>query len=418
MNVLNKEQILKKGQKVAKIATLTTIFLVIFKALAGFLSGSVLLIADAIHSAVDTVAIFSSWFGLKISQKKYSEKFPYGYYKAENFATLIASLFILFASYEIFKESYSKLFVLSDSKISILILFVPLISSFISYFIAIYEDKIGKEINSQSLIANAQESKFDVVSSLIIFCGIFLTYFNIRYIEGILGMALAIIILKIGYQNAKIAIFSLMDASLDKQLEKDVKKTIFKIQEVKKVVNLKLRQSGLFILGEVSVELSKNLNVERAHDISDKIENTIKKKYSKIENLVVHIKPFKTKTIKIFVPVESQQGLNVKIANHFARAPYFLFVTIKNNKIIDLYTKKNYFLKQEIQSGLSVSKEILKENIDIILIKKIGEISFHILRDDLISIYLTRGENANNAINNFIAGKLKKIDKSTHLSDK
>ena len=118
------------------------------------------------------------------------------------------------------------------------------------------------------------------------------------------------------------------------------------------------------------------------------------------------------------MPVESQQGLNVKIANHFARAPYFLFVTIKNNRIIDSYTKKNYFLKQEIQSGLSVSKEILKENIDAILIKKIGEISFHILRDDLISIYLTQGENANNAINNFIAGKLKKIDKSTHLSHK
>ena len=76
MNVLNKEQILKKGQKVAKIATLSTIFLIIFKALAGFLSGSVLLIADAIHSAVDTIAIFSSWFGLKISQKKLNSQNP------------------------------------------------------------------------------------------------------------------------------------------------------------------------------------------------------------------------------------------------------------------------------------------------------------------------------------------------------
>ena len=418
MNTLSKETILKKGQKVAKFATLATIFLAAAKALAGFLSGSILLTADAIHSAVDTVAIFSSWFGLKISQKKYSKKFPYGYYKAENFAALIASLFILFAAYEIFKESWVKLFVLPSLGIPALALLVPLISAIVSYFIAIYENKIGKEINSQSLIANAQESKFDVISSLIVFGGVFLAYFNIRYVEGILSMALALVIFKIGYQNAKIAVFSLMDASLDKQLEEDVEKTIVRIKEVKKVANLKLRQSGLFVFGEANIELSKNLNVEQAHDIADKIEAVVKKKYAKIGNLFIHIEPFKTETIKILIPVSSSEDLNAKTVDHFARAPYFLFVVIKNGRIISSYIKKNPFFKQEIRSGLAASKEALKEKIDVVLTKRIGEISFHMLRDALVNIYLTRGESAKRAINNFIAGRLKKLAKPTHLSDK
>ncbi|MEA1883201.1 MAG: cation transporter [Thermotogota bacterium] len=75
MTTSNNDDILKKGEKVAWFATIATILLAVFKALVGFFSGSILLIADAVHSAVDTVAIFSSWFGLKISQKKYTEKF-------------------------------------------------------------------------------------------------------------------------------------------------------------------------------------------------------------------------------------------------------------------------------------------------------------------------------------------------------
>ncbi len=70
MHTSNKDEILKKGERVAKFATIATILLAATKALVGFFSGSILLIADAVHSAVDTVAIFYSWLGLKISKKK------------------------------------------------------------------------------------------------------------------------------------------------------------------------------------------------------------------------------------------------------------------------------------------------------------------------------------------------------------
>ncbi|MCD4705778.1 cation diffusion facilitator family transporter [bacterium] len=285
----NKEDILKKGQRAAKLATIATVFLAFIKGLVGFLSGSILLIADAVHSTVDIFAIFSSWFGLKISQRKYNEKFPYGYYKAENFATLIASLFIFYAAYEIFIESYSKFFETSSLKLPIVALAVPLISALVSYFIAIYEDKVGKEIKSQSLIANAQESKIDVVSSLVIFGGILLSYFNIRYIESVVGVGLSLMIIKIGYQNAKIAVYSLMDAGLDEKLEKNVKKIILGIENVKEVSSLKLRQSGLFIFGEVSVKMMGNINVERANDLSELIADKVTNRFSESEYLVIHI---------------------------------------------------------------------------------------------------------------------------------
>ena len=414
----NKDNVLKRGQRAAKLATIATIFLALVKGLVGFLSGSILLIADAIHSTVDIVAIFSSWFGLKISQKKYSEKFPYGYYKAENFTTLVASLFIFYAAYEIFIGSYSRFFEISSFNFSLLVLTVPLLSSLISYFIAVYENKVGKEIGSQSLIANAQESKIDVVSSLIIFGGILLSYFNIRYVEGVVGIGLSLMIAKIGYQNAKIAIYSLMDASPNRELEKAVKKIILKIKNVKEISDIKLRQSGLFIFGEVSIKMMGNINVGRAHEISDLVESKVRDNFPKIESLFIHVEPYKSDLVKILIPVSDNNGLDSKIIDHFGRAKYFLFVTIKNKKIISFYIKKNVYIEEKIRAGLLTAKNILDEKINVLFVKKIGEISFHTLRDSFVDIYLINTNNAKQAISNFMEGELKKLDKPTHLNDK
>ncbi len=414
----NKEDVLKKGQKAAKLATIATIMLVILKGLVGVLSGSILLVADAIHSTVDMFAIFSSWFGLRISRKEFSEKFPYGYYKAENFATLIASLFIFYAAYEIIIESYHKFFETPFVELPFVVLAVPLISALISYFIAIYEDRIGKEIKSQSLIANAQESKIDVISSLVIFLGILLAYFNVRYVESLIGFSLSLMIIKIGYQNAKVAIYSLMDASLDAELETKIKKIILKIENVDEISVLKLRQSGLFVFGEAKIKMKGNINVQRAHDISDMIEKKIKNKFPEIESLTIHIEPYKPDVIKILIPIGDDHGLDSKIVNHFGRAKNFLFITIKNNNIISFYIKKNVYTEKEIRAGLSTAKSILDENINILLTKKIGEISFHTLRDNFIDIYLVKSNNVKQAVNDFLENKLRKMEKATHLSDK
>jgi cation diffusion facilitator family transporter len=414
----NKEFILKKGQKTAKIATIATILLALIKGVVGFFSGSILLIADAVHSAVDVLAIFSSWFGLKISQKKYSDKFPYGYYKAENFATLIASLFIFYAAYEIFVESYAKIFIPSSLDMPLIALAVPLMSSLVSYFIAVYEDRVGREIKSQSLIANAQESKADVLSSLVIFGGILLSYFNIRYVESVVGTGLSLMIVKIGYQNAKIAIYSLMDASLDKDLEKNIKKTILQIKNIKDVSNLKLRQSGLFIFGEISIKLLENINVKRAHDISDLIENEVKAKFSEIESLSIHVEPYTLDTMKILLPIIEDNGMRSEIVDHFGRAKHFLFVSVKDKKIISHYIKENIYTKEKIRAGLSSAKNILDEKVNVLLTKKIGEISFHTLRDNFVDIYTVKSNNANQAVIDFIENKLEKLERPTHLSDK
>jgi cation diffusion facilitator family transporter len=98
---------LKKGQRVALWATLVTLFLSLMKGIIGVLFHSDVLLADAFHSGADTVAIFASAFGLWLAAREKSERFPYGLYKAETFATLLIGGFIVWVGIYKMKLSIS-----------------------------------------------------------------------------------------------------------------------------------------------------------------------------------------------------------------------------------------------------------------------------------------------------------------------
>ena len=160
MNIMGIEQRidkLKQGEKTAGISTITIILFASVEGLIGFLSGNLILIIDALHNAADSVASFASWFGLKISQRKPTERFPYGYYKAESLATLFVSIFILYAAFVLLSEGYSKLYTVPKITMPLEALSIASVSAIGSYLLARYIKKTGEEIDSQSLIAISRE---------------------------------------------------------------------------------------------------------------------------------------------------------------------------------------------------------------------------------------------------------------------
>ena len=340
---------LKRGQRVAAWATLITIGLALAKGIAGTLTGSMLLIADAIHSGADILAIFASWFGIWISNRTPTKRFPYGFYKAENLATLLISVLFFLGAYEILNTSFHKIFNASDMAIPLLALIVAGASSVISYFIAFYEGRVGREINSQSLIANAQESLFDVVSSLVVFLGILLAVFKIPYVEGAIGILLGLLILKVAFSNARLSVYSLMDASLNKELEHAIAKQIRK--EVKKVKSVRLRQSGPFVFGEADIGVGKQLSVQRAYELSKRLEQRVKKAHPEVEEFLIYIEPHTLSHQVLIIPVDENLGLSSKLMGHFGRSKWFLFADIKKGKLKSFHVEKNPSHKKSLEPG-------------------------------------------------------------------
>ncbi|MBN1353183.1 MAG: cation transporter, partial [Candidatus Omnitrophica bacterium] len=307
----DKRVLLKKGQRTAFIAAFATLILAVIKGVTGYLSGSKILIADAFHSAADLLAIFASGFGLWLASKEKSARFPYGLFKAETLVTFAIGILIVFAGAGILKDGYEKLFYLEGVRE---FPFVPVLVSVISiiaaFFIAKKEKSAGSAINSQSLLANAQESFLDIFTSIVVLAGILLAFLRIPYVEGAVIILISFLILKLGIENAWTSLLVLMDANLDPELQTEIEKKVNETYGVKGTSEVKIRQAGPFKMVECKIETSPTLPLYRAHELADKAESLITKTYDDIESVFIHLEPAKTNIVSAIIPVKDMNGLN------------------------------------------------------------------------------------------------------------
>lgn len=404
-----KEIVLKKGQKAVEVSALVSLALAILKGAAGFLSGSVALLSSALDSFVDLVGQATSWLGFKISQRKPDQHFPYGYYKAESLATLVISFFIIYAALRLFIEGYSRFFVPSDLEFPLIALAVALINICSSFFLSKYLGKVGKEISSPLLLTCSRERKMDIISGLAVFLAVFTSYYHVPYVEGIVVMALSILILRIGISSVKDAMLVLMDVSPSNEIEHKVRKVIGGFDDADSYNGLKLRKSGPFIFGEVKLRVKKSITVQRAHELAEKIEDEVKKRVSGLDSLTVHIEPRHEGKCKIAIPVRSLRGLKSPAYPGIKKAPYMLFAVLdKDRKSIERY----YIRKKPVVSRKDFSKVekfVSKENVDFLASPRMGSVSRHLQRYHMVGIYSLKGKTAREVIDNFLAGKLKKL---------
>ncbi len=404
---------LKKGQRLTEVAAGLETVLAGSKVIIGLISGSVVLISDAVHSVSDLFTIFASWLGLKLAQKEPDEKFPYGYYKAENLTTVIISGLIFYAFGQMVVRGLSRLTSLSAIQVPYLAMGISLLDAVILFFFGRYEVKIGQEINSQSLISLGKENRTHILTSSAVFFGTLATVNNIPYVEGIITLVISGLILKIGIEAAKEGVLGLMDVSPGENLHQEVITAVEEIPGVEEAFDLKLRQSGPFVFGQVKVGIKKEVEVDRAHKIADQIEAKVKNNFRDIDSFFVHIEPHTDEYSHLAFPIDNDKGLQSKVAKEFGRADNYLFVNIKKDKIIGEYAVKNPYREKEVRAGLAVVKLINAQRANIVITKEIGEISFHTLRDYLIDVYLTDEKTVKEAVDLYIDEKLKKTSQPT-----
>ncbi len=408
---------LKKGQKLTEIAAGLETVLAGSKVVIGLISGSVVLISDAVHSVSDLFTIFASWLGLKLAQKEPDEKFPYGYYKAEDLATVFIAGLIFYAFSQMIVRGYNRLTGLSVIEVPYLAMGISLLDALVLYFFGQYEVNVGQEINSQSLISLGKENRTHLLTSSAVFLGTLATVNNIPYVEGVITLLISGLILKIGFEAAREGILGLMDVAPSENLEEDVIAVVEKVPGVEEAFDLKLRRSGPFIFGQVKAGIKKKVKVSQAHDIADQVENKIKNKFPKIDSFMVHIEPYVDDYSHLVFPVSEDKGLKSKLADKFGRAPYFLFVNLEKDKIAGSYLIENPYRDKEVRVGLSVVKLINKQRANTLITKEVGEVSFHALRDYLMEIYSTEAGSARKAVDLYKQGKVKRVSQPTREKD-
>jgi len=412
----NKIERLKQGRRIAFISSIVSLLLAVMKGIIGYLFGSQVLIADAFHSGADLLTHAASGFGLWIASRSKTTKFPYGLYRAETLACLIVGGFIVVAGIEIFREGYQRLFYLDPVKsFPILPVSASIISSVAAFFIAKMELKVGKSIGSQSLLATSREAFLDIFTSLIVFIGILLAYFRIPYVEGAIMILISLLLFKLGIANTWTSLLVLMDANLDPELQHELEKKVNEIYGVKGLSDVKIRQSGPFRMVECIIKTRPSLPLYRAHELANKVEESITKDYENIESVFIHVEPLKDEIVSAIIPVQDIKGMDSLISEHFGRAPYFVVVRLENGnvEIEDFYT--NEFLNEKAHIGIKIVRAIIKYRIDLVFVTNIGEIAYYMLKDKLADVFrVEEGLSVKEVMQRYRLNQLELITEPTH----
>lgn len=380
---------LKKARRTAATAGLLIALMSAAKIVVGKKMGSSALLADGIHSATDLIALGTSWIGLRIAERPPTQKFPYGFYRAETLAALFVSLLIMVMAAGIAVEGIQRfqgIGHLEDIFLGIVTAFISL--AVVSFFF-FWGKRVARETGSQSLAVSAEEMRVDMFSTILVVVTLFAARFQVPRIEGITTLIIAALILWVGGKNFWMALMSLMDATVDSELEQEVRRILEKMTGVKWVEKLRARKAGPFFFLDGHVHVAPSMDVSRTHFLSHEAQEKIRRQRPEVESVLLHIEPYVGTTRRVIIPVEGPNGLREPVCRQFSRAPFFLAVTLEKGEEKDSWVMENPFYKNKVHTGLAVFHELIEEKqIDVILVREIGEITYHMLRDHGLETFL------------------------------
>ena len=387
-------RVLKKGEKVSRNASITSALLSAVKGVTGWYTGSVALMADAVNSFSDIFASLAVYFGLKFSQKEATKKFPYGYYKAETLASLIVSAVIILAGVEILLESVRSFFNPQEITMASYALAVVLVSAFIYVLLARLKVKVGKEIGSPALISDGKHSLVDTASSGLVFCGIFFSYAGYPWLESIAGVAVSLLVMKMGVELGRYAILVLLDACIKPELLEKSREIAETVSGVEGVHSVKLRRSGPFAFGEMHIETKGTLTVNEAHTISERVEKKIKEEIPEIDSIAVHIEPREgpLKVSRVAVPVKENNKFQSTLSSHVGKAPLFFIGTVEEGEITAWEIVENPAALLEKKRGVKAAEFLAEKNTDILVTEEIGKGSHYTLEAEQIKVKKPEGK--------------------------
>ncbi len=278
------------GNVSSTVGIICNLSLVLTKLIAGILSGSVSIIADATNNLSDSVSSIVSLVGFKLSSRKPDKEHPYGHGRYEYLAGLFVSVFIMVVGVEIFRSSLEKILNPTPVEYTLLSVAILLYSILLKFWLMRFYTKIGTRIKSNTVIATAADSRNDVLTTSAVLLAAVITQFSGVNLDGWMGMVVAIFIIFNGFGLIGETVDPILGQAPDEELVASVQAKIMSYPGVLGTHDLRIHDYGpTRRYGSVDVELAAHLNGLQAHEITDLIEREIFKEDGIL--LTVHYDP-------------------------------------------------------------------------------------------------------------------------------
>ena len=280
---------LKRGERGALISIIAYICLSALKLIVGYLANSEALKADGLNNATDIIASIAVLIGLKLSQRPADDDHPYGHWKAETIASMVASFIMVVVGIQVTYEAISSIFHGGNESPDLISAWTGIICAIVMYFVYRYNKKLANEINSQSVMAAAKDNLSDAWVSVGIFIGIMGTQFGLPWLDPLTAIIVGLFICKTGWGIFREASHNLSDGFDEKVIEL-YKETIHNCYGVKGVKDIKARNYGNNIVVDIVILVNSHLDVRGAHDIATEVELKLIEVHH-VYDVHVHVEP-------------------------------------------------------------------------------------------------------------------------------
>ncbi len=298
------------GTFTSVIGIIFNLVLFLVKLFAGFISGSVAIIADALNNFGDASSSVISFIGFKLSLRPADKEHPYGHGRYEYVSAFIVTILIMVIGVELLKSGVEKIMNPSEIVFKTVVVVILGVSIVIKILLSLLNSAASKKINSTALLATSHDARNDAISTTVVLISLILSKFISFPLDGIMTVAVSIFIMISALGLLKDTLASLLGKPPEKEKVDFIKNKLLSYDGVLGIHDLIVHDYGVGRqFASVHVEMAAEGDVILSHELIDSIEKSFLDEDG--VEVVIHFDPVST-TNPIAIELTNYLKENVK----------------------------------------------------------------------------------------------------------
>ncbi|HCE48846.1 MAG TPA: cation transporter, partial [Candidatus Jacksonbacteria bacterium] len=279
-----------KKANVALSSVIASLFLTVSKLIVGLLTGSIGIISEAIHSALDLGAAGMTLFAVKVGDKPADPSHPYGHGKIESVSALFETLLLFITSIWIIYEAINRLI---SKNVEVEATWYAFAVIIVSIIIDISRtralNRVARETQSQALEADALHFSSDIWSSAVVLLGLIFVSFGIKGADAVAALGVAMFVILAGYRLGRRTINVLIDTA-PQGVDEIVQAVAAQVSGVIAAENVRVRPVGPILFVDMEIQVSRRLSLIKIDGVIKAMQTGVQSKLPGAD-IRVHIKP-------------------------------------------------------------------------------------------------------------------------------
>lgn len=289
-NIESTEVRTRYGMLASVVGIFCNVLLFSAKLTIGLILSSLAVTADAFNNLSDAASSIISFIGVKMAGKPADAEHPFGHGRIEYIAALIVSFLVIEVGFTFFKSSISKILHPEEISFDLVPFVILILSILVKLWMAFFNNKLGKRIDSKVMLATAADSLGDVITTSATVLSIIICHFTSINVDAIAGLIVSAIVIWSGISIAKDTLEPLIGERVPAELYQKITDIVESYDGIVGTHDLIVHNYGPNrSMATIHAEVPNDINIDVSHEIIDKIERDVKKDLNIL--LVIHMDP-------------------------------------------------------------------------------------------------------------------------------